>query len=63
MIEKDRKSKKFTMHCDQMGCEKSQEFNTRGDFKEMVRQAKESGWMICKDMDFWNHTCPSCAEK
>jgi hypothetical protein len=63
MIEKDRKSKKFTMRCDQRGCENYEEFDTAGDFKEMVKLAKDSGWKICKDMDFWNHTCPVCADK
>ncbi len=63
MIESDKDFGTFEMYCDEVGCDHSEQFDTDGDFYAMIKEAKESGWVIKKDGDDWVHTCPICSEK
>ncbi len=30
-------------------------------FREVIEEIKGEGWLISKDGDTWEHTCPDCA--
>jgi uncharacterized C2H2 Zn-finger protein len=46
--------------CDQ--CETTAtKFYDRDDFRRMVDDAKEDGWLVRSGNGEWTHTCPKCA--
>ncbi len=47
------------MECD--SCGESVEFD--GDWQECINQAKDLGWWIYKEGQYWEHYCPGCKQE
>jgi len=43
-------------------CDHSEEFDTDGDFQELLNRMKELGWENFKEDGEWVHKCPICME-
>jgi len=50
----------FEVVCDICGY--SERFNTDGDFWELLKQMKKSGWKSMKVDNEWRHYCPQCKQ-
>jgi len=57
MIDSDMTFGTFTMYCDEKGCSHSEEFDTDGNWQEMIQDAKRSGWIMEKVGNDWHHRC------
>lgn len=51
----------FTMYCDI--CDNDENFETNGNWQDMIAAAKGLGWKIRKEKDDWKHYCPDCAKE
>ena len=60
MIESNNEFGIFEMFCDFCNDE-SEEFDTSGDFRAFIQEAKDVGWTIKKEKDVWTHKCPGCS--
>jgi len=58
MIETDNSDGTFTMSCDK--CGKEEMFDTCGDWREMIAEAKTLGWKMRKEYEEWRHYCSGC---
>jgi hypothetical protein len=63
MIDSDQTFGTFDIYCDEVGCDRSEQFDTDGDFYRAIKEAKEAGWTMKKDGNEWVHTCPMCSGK
>jgi hypothetical protein len=61
MINSDNTFGTFEIFCD--FCDKSELFETDGDFRGFISEAKDLGWKISKDKNIWVHRCPTCAQE
>lgn len=63
MIEKDKTSNIFYVHCDEKHCNHSDEFDTNDDWAALIAEIKADGWQIQNIDGEWYHRCPACVEK
>lgn len=62
MFEKQKGA--MTLFCDECDSELDEKFS-RGEFQEMIEEAKRTGWRIAPDADKddgWSHICEDCSQ-
>lgn len=59
MIKSDKMGGTFVVSCDK--CGKEEIFDTGGDWREMIAEAKTLGWRMRKQYEEWRHYCSDCA--
>lgn len=61
MIERNKPFNDFDIFCD--FCSNSENYDTNGDFYQMIKESKQDGWRMFKENGEWIHKCPVCCEK
>lgn len=58
-LQRDHDFDQQFLECEE--CSETTDTYERDEFSEMIRAAKEAGWIVRQDANGWIHTCPDCS--
>jgi len=63
MIEEDDESGEYLVICDTRNCNHEDDYDTDGNWDELMRQMRLDGWKSKRVDGEWKNYCPECAAK